>query len=79
MGDSVIYVPNHAFVNGKPTFNHKDCEYGIIKSANDTFVFVNYVRQGIVQSTAQATDPRNLFLLSGESIIDVLEVFKNLK
>ena len=54
IGDRVIYVPTHA--NGD--INHKDCEYGIIKSWNSTGIFVNYVRNGIPQMTAQHTRPK---------------------
>jgi len=78
-GDSVIYVPNHAFEDGKPNFNHPSCEYGIIKSAQSRYIFVNYVVNGIVQGTAKATDPRNLFLLNGESLFDLIEVFNKIK
>lgn len=77
-GDSVIYVPNHAFEDGKPNFNHPSCEYGIIKSAQSRYIFVNYVVNGIVQGTAKATDPRNLFLLNGESLFDLIEVFNKI-
>ena len=44
-GEQVKYVPNHA--NGN--VNHKDCEIGIVKRRN-----------GILQDTAQGTDPDNL-------------------
>jgi len=74
-GDSVIYVPDHAFVNDKPNFKHPDCEYGIIKSANNNWVFVNYVVNGIVQGTAKATKPKNIFLLNGDCFFDAIEVF----
>ena len=35
-------------------------EHGVVKSTNQRFVFVNYIRNGILQHTAQATDPRDL-------------------
>jgi len=75
IGDRVIYVPTHA--NGD--INHPDCEYGIVKSWNKKAIFVNYVRNGIPQMTAEATNPRDLYLEGkGEGEISVLEIFKNL-
>ncbi len=58
----VLYVPSHyidEFKKGK----HKDCEKGIISSMNDKFVFVKYYRNGVLQNTAQATDPKDLIKL----------------
>ncbi len=55
-GDRVIYIPAHA----EGDINHPDCGIGIVKSKNDKFVFVNYTRNGILQQTAQATDPSDL-------------------
>lgn len=57
IGESVIYVPKH--VNGD--LNHPDCEYGTISSFNDRFIFVKYITHGILQETAQATDPKDLY------------------
>lgn len=57
-GIKVRYVPRHA--HGDLT--HKDVENGIVKSTNDKYVFVNYIRNGILQETAQATDPRDLLI-----------------
>jgi len=75
MGDRVIYVPTHAEGN----INHKDCEYGIIKSWNDKFIFVNYVRNGIPQMTAQSTRPEDLYLDGkGPGEQNVLEIFEAL-
>lgn len=75
-GDRVIYVPSHA--NGD--LNHPDCEYGIIKTWNDTYIFVNYVKNGIPQMTAQATRPVDLFLdAKGDVRIHVLEIFDKIK
>jgi len=58
IGDRVIYVPTHA----SGDINHKDCEYGIVKSKNDTYVFVNYVKNGIPQMIAESTRPEDLYL-----------------
>ena len=55
-GENVRYIPNHADNNP----NHKDCENGIVSSINDRFVFVKYIRHGIVNTTAAATKPENL-------------------
>lgn len=55
-GDRVRYVPTH--VHGDIT--HEDCLSGVVKSVNDTYVFVNYVRHGILQQTAQGTRPEVL-------------------
>lgn len=55
-GEAVIYVPTHA--NGN--LNHDHVEHGYVNSVNDTYVFVRYERNGILQQTAQATDPLDL-------------------
>lgn len=57
--DKVKYIPRHA----KGDKNHIDCEEGIVSSINDAFVFVRYSRNGILQQTAQATNPDNLILI----------------
>jgi hypothetical protein len=54
--EHVRYVPNHA--HGDP--KHKDVEPGIVSSMNDKFVFVKYIKRGILQETAAATDPGDL-------------------
>lgn len=61
VGDQVLYVPNHA----KGNHGHPDCEHGLVSSMNDRFVFVRYVRSGMLQSTGEATLRENL-LRSGE-------------
>lgn len=55
-GDLVRYIPSHA--NGDPT--HKDCENGIVSSVNYKYVFVKYIRNNIVNTTAAATEPDQL-------------------
>ena len=40
IGEVVTYCPPHAKMNP----NHKDAERGRIKSFNDKFVFVDYIR-----------------------------------
>lgn len=55
-GDRVRYIPPHA----KGDRNHKDCCSGVVKRTNDTYVFVNYVQNGILQETAHATRPCDL-------------------
>ena len=55
--ESVIYVPNHA----KGYLNHPDCEKGVVSSFNEKFIFVKYIWNGVLQETAQATDPSNLY------------------
>lgn len=65
-GDKVRYVPNHA--NGN--MEHDDCEDGIVKSKNDTYVFVQYYTKprysngnfidGFLQLNAKATNPNDL-------------------
>ena len=57
IGDQVLYVPDHAMND----HNHPSCEYGLVSSKNERFAFVRYIRDRMLQSTAQATDPRNLF------------------
>jgi hypothetical protein len=58
IGKNVTYVPNHA--NGDR--EHKDSEQGIVSSVNEVrgIVFVKYIRNGILQQTAEGTDPSNL-------------------
>jgi len=55
--ERVIYVPKHA----KKNLTHSDCEHGVVSSFNDKFIFVKYIRNGILQSTAQATSPEDLY------------------
>jgi hypothetical protein len=59
-GDKVLYVPMHAINQYIEFGTHYDTEFGIVKSINEKYVFVNYTRNGIVQETAQATDPKDL-------------------
>lgn len=54
----VRYIPNHAYGD----INHSDCENGIVKNVGTKFVFVNFIRNGILQETAQAVDPNNLII-----------------
>ena len=62
-GMRVMYLPNHA--NGDK--NHKDRQYGVVSSKNDTYVFVKYdclacqMVTGDEPYTAQATLPKNLY------------------
>ena len=55
-GERVRYVPNHAHGD----LGHKDVENGIVSSTNDFYVFVKYVRHGVLQETAAATKPEDL-------------------
>jgi hypothetical protein len=59
-GDRVTYVPTHAIEEFSKQRKHKDIEHGVVKSKNEKFVFVNYVRHEILQHTAEATDPKDL-------------------
>ncbi len=72
-GVRVVYVPTHAHQD----LNHPDCEYGVVSSINDKFVFVKFdieaytnidgkpwtmqMMTGDEDYTAQACDPRDLF------------------
>jgi hypothetical protein len=58
-GDSVVYVPTHA--QTIPMTWSKDAEPGIVKRCNEHTVFVNYIKNGILQETAQGTDPNDLW------------------
>jgi len=80
IGDVVIYVPRHLRISNMNRFDFNDsrCEYGTIKTCNGTFVFVNYVLNGIPQNTAKATDPDDLFFLDGTPLIDSFEIFKKI-
>jgi hypothetical protein len=56
-------------------------EKGIVKRANDTFVFVNYFVNNVLQETAQATRPEDLYYLKNDvfcSILDLDDVFNKL-
>lgn len=60
-GDRVTYVPAHLI----DEFNHHSyriagIQKGVVKSKNDYYVFVRYVRNGELQATAQATNPKDL-------------------
>jgi len=81
IGDSVIYVPKHIQTQNMNEFNFTNslCEYGIIKSINERFIFVNYVINGIIQNTAKATDPNDLFFLDGSPIINMIDISKSLQ
>ena len=76
-GDRVIYVPRHAHGD----INHPDCEYGIVKEIALNGIFVNYVRKGIPQMTAQLTNPRFLYLegkgFGEKSIFEIFETLNN--
>ena len=50
-GDKVTYYPAHTRYNPM----HKDTENGIVSSVTETAVFVKYIRNGILQSTAENT------------------------
>jgi hypothetical protein len=54
--EGVRYVPSHAQGN----IMHPDCENGIVSSINSKVVFVRYIRNNVLQETAQETDPRDL-------------------
>jgi hypothetical protein len=57
-GDKVIYIP-------KDKYGNLDCqrsERGIISSFNDSYVFVKYIRDGILQETSQGTRYEDLYL-----------------
>lgn len=55
-GDRVKYVPYHAHGNRQ----HMDCEDGEVSSVNSTYVFVRFVKQGLMQRTGQACLPNQL-------------------
>jgi hypothetical protein len=75
VGDRVIYVPRHA----DGDINHPDCEYGIVKEIALNGIFVNYVRKGIPQTTAQLTNPMFLYLEGkGFGEKSIFEIFKSL-
>jgi hypothetical protein len=71
IGDSVAYVPHHLQIDDMSKFNWNTpgIEYGWIFCLNETVVFVKYVRNGIPQNTAAATNPGDLFFLDGKPII----------
>jgi len=75
IGDRVIYVPSYA----KGDTKHPACEYGTIKSWNSSGIFVNYVKDGVPQMTAQHTRPEDLVLDGkGPGEPSVLEIFKTI-
>jgi hypothetical protein len=56
-GDTVRYIPNHAFGD----VHHPDCENGVVTSTNQKYVFVRYyTKHGLLKHTPQATDPADL-------------------
>jgi len=69
-GQAVVYIPDHVMDDGfkyHPGFreiNHNDSQFGIVKSANDKFVFVQFF-PGLITagktSTARACKPENLY------------------
>lgn len=54
--ECVTYVPTHA--NGD--INHPDVENGIVSSVNEFYVFVKYIHNNIVNTTAAATKATDL-------------------
>ena len=58
VGGSVRYVPTHAEGN----VLHEDCENGIVSSVTSKYVFVRYIRNGILQVTPSATSPEDLII-----------------
>lgn len=55
--DRVRFIPPHA--NGNP--KHKDCENGLVKDRNETFVFVVFCnRTGTPETHAKACKPQHL-------------------
>jgi len=55
-GDSVVYVPRHKQAN----VTHEDCEPGVVKSKNDTYVFVRFYAGSELKENAQACKPEDL-------------------
>lgn len=62
-GDSVRYVPTHAIADYLENKSHPDTEDGVVSLVNAYNVFVKYCRHGVLQQTAQSTDPRDLIKL----------------
>ncbi|MFA5153065.1 MAG: hypothetical protein WC554_10930 [Clostridia bacterium] len=59
--DLVTYIPSHLIEDFEKTgYRTPGLESGRVKSKNDCFIFVNYIRNDIIQATAEATDPRDL-------------------
>lgn len=64
LSDLVVYIPNHANNNR----NHEDCEYGIVSSINESYVFVKFYKtkykditiKEALQYTAHACKRENL-------------------
>jgi hypothetical protein len=77
IGEAVIYVPKHLQIENMSKFdwNTPGIEYGFISEAAINCIFVKYIRNGIPQNTAQATNPNDLFFLNGDKMMNVLEVF----
>lgn len=58
---NVRYIPKHLIHEYFESENPREFgDYGIVTSINEKFVFVRYFRDGILQHTAQSTDPRDL-------------------
>jgi hypothetical protein len=56
-GDTVVYVPRHLHRE----MNDTDYEPGVVVSKNDTYIFVRYWKNDVLQETAQSTDPNCLW------------------
>lgn len=56
-GRPVAYTPHHV---PDGCTGHPSVEYGNISSWNEHYIFVKYVRNGLLQETAQATSPVDL-------------------
>ena len=59
--DKVRYIPKH-LIQEYFESEHQDWfgDHGVVTSVNEKYVFVRYIRDGVLQHTAQATDPRDL-------------------
>jgi hypothetical protein len=58
-GNRVVYVPTHA----EGDLDHPDCEYGVVSSTDNVFVFVRYwpsLEYTGWNITSQATSPEDL-------------------
>ncbi len=56
VGESVRYIPTHVEGN----VSHSDCENGVVYSKTSKYIFVRYIRNGILQVTPSATFPEDL-------------------
>lgn len=68
-GDLVVYIPNHAYND----YCHKDLEFGIVSSLNDSYVFIKIYRNKYHSRTFTETQSHTAQACKRENLIRQVE------